>query len=364
MIGFTYNGVHCSTYGVGWAPDASARWWDGPEFSTYKKDVSWHRGGYWYGNSVNIREITLACYFEEIDIATRENIRRWLGRDTSGKLVFDDKTFMYYNVRPSKVVPGQIYNDTNGSYSGTFTVTFLATDPFGYLTRKYNTGGENDGAENYCGIISSGSMPQLPTTASRSFSVYNAGTEPCGLTIRLSGTCSRPIRFINDHNGTCCVISSLPVNNAILDIDGDTGMVTTYASGSSSRENGFAYHDYGIIKLDPCQRFGNVQYTAVENGTGYTITPEDFIVTEDILGGSAVLSPTTRSGRITSVDENANAFVCASVTGTGTLNLTGKMSIRVFNYIHIQEKNNSGNWITPTTLSLNSIEIDYKPSLL
>lgn len=289
MDGFTYNGVHCSTYGIEYLPDPSARWFDSPEFQLYKKDINWRNGGYYYGNSVEIREIRLECYFEEISIATREQIRKWLGRDTSGNLVFDERPFVYYKVRPKSIVTGKLYNDINDTYSGTLVIEFIAVDPFGYLTRKSNTGNENDNAEDYCGIKASADMPAAPTTSGTSFDVYNPGTEQCGLKIALKGSCSNAIRFFNERNNTRCVISSLPTSPIELRINGDTGLVTVYSSGIE--ENGFAHHDYGFIRLEP-----------------------------DV--------------------------------GTSK------------NHIVIQEKNSQGNWVTPTTLSLTSISIDYDPRLL
>ena len=294
MDGFTYNGIHCSTYGVYYIPDAEDRWFDDPEYEVAKKDVTWRNGGYFYGTYAKIRTFQLRCCFEEISTATREKIRRWLGRNTSGTLKFDDKQFVYYNVRPSAIVPGKIYLDTNESYSGTFTIKFMAEEPFGYLTRK--SGITSDHAEDYCGIVATASMPAAPTTSSRNFDVYNPGTEVCGLSIKLAGSCSNPIRFFNERNKTRCAISSLPSNSLYLDINGDTGNILTYLSTPNvGVEGGFAYHDQGFIRLEP------------DNVVNNTMT---------------------------------------------------------VNHIEIQEKNSQGNWVTPTSLSLTHISIDYNPRLL
>ena len=207
MDGFTYNGVHCSTYGVGYIPDASGRWFDGAKFDVYETDVSWKNGGYYYGNRAKNREFELRCYFEEITIKQREDIRKWLHRDTSGQLIFDSMPFVYWNVRPTGLATGNIYNDT-GKYSGTFSIKFTAYEPFGYLTRKYNTQSDNDNANDYCDLIAQESMPAAPTTSSSSFSVYNPGREVCGLTVRLRGSTSNPIMFKNATNNTSCIIQN------------------------------------------------------------------------------------------------------------------------------------------------------------
>lgn len=363
MDGFTYNGIHCSAYDVGYAPKADVRWWDDPSFETEKKEIAWRHGGYWYGTTVNIREIKLECYFEEITMATREKIRKWLGRTTSGKLVFDQRPFVYYNVRPESIVQGNLYNDRD-KYSGTFTVTFMATDPFGYLTRKANTSSDDDDASDYCGIVGVADMPAPPMPSSTTFDVYNPGTENCGLTIRLAGSCSNAIRFYNSRNNTSCIISALPSNGIILDLNGDTGMVSVYTSGSSTRENGFAYHDRGMVRLEPCETIDAVSYDAVQNGTTYTVTPSGVPVTKDLVGGRIrFATPSTKTGTIQSVNETNGTLTCV-VTGSGTLEEHGTMKLQSMNHITIQEKNDNGNWVTPTTLSLTSIAIDYSPRLL
>ena len=286
-MGFSYNGVHSDDMMVEFAPGPDFRWFGDPEFENYESDVGFHHGGYFYGSKVKSRTFVLKCYFEEITQRQREGIRRWLKRGTEGRLVFDDKPFVYWNVRPGKTVPGQMYY-SGDLYSGTFEITFTADDPFGYLTRKYNTGSETDDAEDYCDLIDQGQMPAAPTTSGTSFNVYNPGTEPCGLVLRLSGSTSNPIMFQNDENATRCILSDLPSNNLILEVDGDHGVCKTYISAMATEgEISFAYHDRGYVRLEPGM-----------------------------------------------------------------------------NTIYILEQNASGNWGARSSLSLNSISVDYQPRLL
>lgn len=284
---FSYNGTASSAFHVYYIPDAAARWFDGPDFDVYDSEVSWHHGGYYYGNSVKNRVFTLPCYYEEITKEQREQIRRWLHRDTSGQFMFLDRQFVYWNVRPTKIIKGTEYLDC-GYYSGTFEIEFTAYDPFGYLTRKSNDGNEDDTANDYCDLIDTSDMPAAPTTSSRTFNVYNPGREVCGLSIAMSGTVEHPIEFLNTDNQTRCIFQSLPTNDLKVAINGDTGKVITYvANDIINAENGYAYHDRGVIRLNPGM-----------------------------------------------------------------------------NTIMIMEKNDNGNWVTPTTLALTSIAIDYSPRIL
>lgn len=131
-------------------------------------------------------------------------------------------------------------------------------------------------------------MPLAPGTGVRQFNVYNPGTECCGLSLKLSGRVSNPVMFLNETNGTQCIIRSLPTNNLILSVDGDTGMcMVLYNILATTGEPAFAYHDRGFIRLE----------------------------TE-------------------------------------------------LNNIRIMEQNASGNWQAPSTLVLNTINIDYKPRIL
>ena len=287
LDGFYYNGTHSSEYHVDYIPDASDLWFTGNDFDVYDTEVAWHHGGYYYGNSVKKRTFTLKCFYEEITLKQREDIRKWLHRDTKGKLIFDNLPFVYWMVRPTKPVTGQEYLDC-GRYSGVFDIEFTAYEPFGYLTRKSNSGDEVDNANDYCDLILTSEMPAAPTTSSRTFDVYNPGREACGLQIIVSGTVSNPIEFLNETNKTRCIIQSLPTSNLRLDINGDTGVIKTYVAGQEAyADRGYAYHDRGFVRLEP-----------------------------------------------------------------GT------------NSIRIMEQNSSGNWVTPTTLSLTSIGVDYAPRIL
>lgn len=257
MFGFSYNGIHSSSYNVEYIPGPEDRWFNSPDFDTYSTDISWRNGGYYYGNSVKIREFKLNCWFSQITIRQRENIREWLRRDSYGQLIFDGMPFVYWNVRPTKVVTGKLYNDnldTDGSlvYSGTLTITFQAIDPFGYLTRKYNTGSEHDNVNDYCNMRNYWTREG---SSYRDVFVYNAGTERCGLSIVIGGTDDRTIRVLNNLNRSQCVLNSLPpwgsTAQSVLDINGDTGMVTVRLRNADTGDNGFAYHDRGMVTLEP-----------------------------------------------------------------------------------------------------------------
>ena len=362
MYGFIYGGIHSSEFGLYYTQTPDDKWFGDPEYDVYSDDIDWRHGGYYYGSKAKVRTFTLKCMFEEISIATRQAIKRWLGRDTSGKLIFDDMPFVYWNVRPGKIPVGNWYLDSDESHSGTVTITFVAYEPFGYLMRKYNTASSpNDGAEQYCDIISVDDMPAAPTTSSTSFDIYNPGTEECGLSIEISGSTTNPFRFFNAANQTMCVFGSLPSSNLHVTVDGDTGYVSMTADGS----NGYAYHDKGIVKLEPSYGRSGVDFVYNGlNGTTYAFTLSGYDVTRKMVGATMTiddLADTTFT--VTGVNASTNKIYCTR-TGDGTPPASGKCNFKTVNKISIEEYVNSSWTTTWSTLTINSISVDYNPRLL
>lgn len=361
MSGFAYNGVHCSTFGLYYIPTKEDQWFSDPEYDVYNNDVDWRNGGYYYASKAKVRTFTIKCYFEEIDVAKRQAMKEWLHRDSHGVLTFDDMPFVYWNVHPAKIPAGNWYIDNNDTHSGTVTITFNAYEPFGYLIRKSNNG-QDDGSEDYCHLINTSDMPTAPTTSSRSFDVYNPGTETCGMTIDIKASASNPIRFFNETNGTYCVFSSFPTGNLYLNIDGDTGYVGTHLANAAPTDNGFAYHDKGIVRLEPNYGRSDIQYkNGAKNGTEYQLDLVGYPVTAALRGGELKLSGGAKL-TIQSISTAFNRVYCTAST-TVTLPATGMCSIKTVNKLKIQEKI-SGSWTTPTSLTVSAISIDYRPRAL
>ena len=358
MTGFTYNGTHSSEFGLYYIPDETDSWIKDAEYDVYDADVSWKHGGYYYGNKTKVRTFTIKCMFEEIDVATRQAIKAWLHRDTNGTLVFDEIPFVYWNVHPGKIPVGEWYLDNNESHSGTVTITFNAYEPFGYLTRKSNRDIPPDNANDYCNLIDMHDMPADPTVSSTSFEIYNPGTENCGLTIEIAGTTSNPFRFYNNTNGTVCMFNSLPTSSLHLKIDGDTGFVSTFMSGSDSAENGFAYHDRGIVRLSPNYGRSNIAYRYLgKNGTLYIFELTGYTVTNNLIGANVMVGDIKFT--VASVSRVLNRVFCTAENNP-TFPESGTCTVRTMNNISIQEK--SGNsWVAPSTLSLSYISVDYRP---
>ena len=114
------------------------------------------------------------CYFENITRRGRERIRRWLDEKGSGWLIFDERPDVKYFVRPSKTNTGKIYMQSDGIernpwYNGTFTITFEASDPIGYLTRITDDDLLDNEQLHTCNIVRTDMMPAAPLASDSNF---------------------------------------------------------------------------------------------------------------------------------------------------------------------------------------------------
>lgn len=230
MSGFTYNGVHSERYNCYHIPNENDRWFSSPDFEVYESEVTGKHGGYGYGDRVKIRRFEMRVFYEDITEETREKIRAWLDRKTSGELIFDERPFVYYKVRPGKTVDGKKYASRHAgmsqeTYSGTFTVTFTAYEPFGFLKYKSYDGYDTDGAGIYTAMLETNEMPPAPTASSREFLLFNPGTEECGTILRIGGSAPSGLVIRNTANGNECRLLSLP-EQGYLEIDSTKGTVT------------------------------------------------------------------------------------------------------------------------------------------
>lgn len=360
LSGFTYNGIHSEDLGLYYLPTEEDRWFPDPEFEVYSSDIEWRHGGVYYDSKATIREFTLNCFFENIDIAKRQAIKAWLKRGTVGMLIFDEMPFVYWMVRPGKIPVGNWYYDQD-TYSGTVVVTFEAYNPFGYLTRKYNSVQATDHSEDYCHLLDADDMPDDPTPDDISFEVYNPGTETCGLSIEIAGSTSNPIRFRNETNGTFCEFKSLPDNGQTLCIDGETGLVYTVLN--NGMRISFNYHDKGVVRLEPNEGGSHIQYI-----NGSASGGECVIELVGYQATNALKDAEIRIGanemKIVTVNTANNRVYCEKVSsGSVSIPASGTCAIRNANSIVIEEYVNQ-EWTTPSTLDLDSIRVDYRPRLM
>lgn len=350
MDGFSFNGTHCSEFGIGYIPAPANRMLGVPEYSQIEETVTGRHGGYNHGNQVKIREFKLECYIEGASIETFERMYQWIHRDQAGKLIFDDRPFVYYNVYPSQKPTGKLYpsSDSCNSYnkdklwSGTLTLYFKAFEPFGYMNYTSYEGYDIDGASMYCGIIESHEMPPKIEPSVGDYLVYNPGTEVADTVIRISGTAPEGVSIVNYTTGDKCVLLTLPPDPDYLELDSQSGSVQQLPSKSESFA--FEYHDEGFIRLAPC--------TPYKKGIAITYKSDSNIVEmqgctfdESWIGKYIRINGEWK--RITYIQDDSHAVVNQLMNASGT---DQTMAV-VMNQISIEG----------TDVELTTFEIEYVP---
>ena len=212
MDGFTFAGVHSSALGCWYRPAAKARGDDMPDFEISDLNPESRDGGYYIGSRVRPREFDLDCYFEDVTEETLVGIYRWLRRDTAGRLIFDSKPFIYYDVILSKRISITLYDhaeDGVKKYSGTFTASFTCYEPFGKLLQLSYEDAATQRELICTGILPTRMMPEAPGVASRRFLLYNPGTERAHTILRLAGNVGDGMLIRNLTTGQRCKVIGL-----------------------------------------------------------------------------------------------------------------------------------------------------------
>lgn len=258
MHGFIQNGVHSSDMGVRYIPDAVERGDFYPDFEVLDFERSWGAGGEYFHSRVTTRTFVLSCYYDEITIAKRESIIKWLDRRSGGELIFDDRPYAIYYVHPTKKIEFKDQLQKNvltntDHYSGTFSITFSAYNPFAKLNDSTLPSNPSERMLAETGLLRNDQMPPLPNLDSTtSFLIYNPGTEWGYSTIRFSGSVgSEDMKIQNVTTGDVCVLKAglETYGDDYIEINSKTGRVELFSGSEHSLH--FAFHDEGYIRLVP-----------------------------------------------------------------------------------------------------------------
>ena len=100
-------------------------------------------------------------------------------------------------------------------------------------------------------------MPEAPSLASRSFLMYNPGTEAAHTIIRVAGDVGSGMLIRNLTTGQRCKVIDLEANSLlegqVLELDSYRGQTRTVLG--KHIETAFPFHDEGYITLAPCTPF-------------------------------------------------------------------------------------------------------------
>ena len=309
--------------------------------------VTGRDGGYYYGNQAKPKEFKLSCFFEKIPMHTYEAMMQWVGRDKEGRLIFDDRPFVYYTAISHKPPEGEVYR-TRGIggyvYSGKITLYFKAYDPYGKM--MYAACGEEDpdGAMEHCGMLPVSMMPSSPLAHPGSYLVYNPGTEMTEVTIKIAGSAPNGLEIRNETTGDVCQMLGVVTDPNWIEINSDEGSIKI----KPSTEDKFAFelHNLGYIRLAPCTPYlRNLSYE-MESGSDEIVVYEPYL-TQDMVGQYMYINGGWR--RIIYVRDDSHAVLAY----TPDVDLSGETVIVTMNVITLSGED----------LALTKFEIFYEPKV-
>lgn len=146
FTGFTFNGKHCSEFGLLRVSDGD-RYEDDLvlSLSDESAEVPGGVGHYYWGENIKQREFSISVAYDSVTEKDKRLIRKWLHPDDKlHELIFDEKPYVKYWVKCSKQVTAKelcfnenIDGKVRRIYKGEFQLEFTAYMPYGVNRWNY-----------------------------------------------------------------------------------------------------------------------------------------------------------------------------------------------------------------------------------
>ena len=310
-------------------PDASARGGHTTDYESYEAETDGRNGGYRYGTRVQPKEFSIDIYYENLERKQLNKLLALFDRKAKGELIFEDRPYAKYTAVPNGRIELQEYRENrNGQdlYHGTMTIPMKCYDPFA----KLDVSADLTAAAGEIYWPAASMRPAAPTASSKSFLVYNPGTEITPAIIRIAGSSGEEMIIRNKTTGQECMIRGMTAGmtgsaGKNLEINAETGRVELVGTG---RELAFELHDGGYISMAPNRNFEEeypVQYTS----GSVTITMQNG-ADQDMVGKYIYLEGAWR--RTTSYINATQMAISAAMAKSGT----AKAPIVTMNEIEIE----------------------------
>ena len=127
--GFTFCGVDVAKYGLTYAPEiANTFVFGNSTMSPNDEKFASHDGGVYYGTSVDPKDFSLRCFFEEkhINKGILDSIHNFFYPGRTGRLVFQERDWCWYTATVVNIDASDLTNYMNG----VITINFRAYYPY------------------------------------------------------------------------------------------------------------------------------------------------------------------------------------------------------------------------------------------
>ena len=273
--GFSFCGVDIAKFGLEYVPPLDQTYVFGSApYEVHQETFDAHHGGYFYGTTVQPKDFTLKCFYQDLHIAhgSLTAIENFFRRGKTGRLVFEHRDWLWYTA----TVVGVDLNDLRNYRNGFVTITLRAYYPFARHD-FISLGSEN--MLNYYIAANTGllSDEETPATSfndipnSTSIMLYNGGSERAGVAIAIAGDAGEDgVTIINHTTGQTAkfvVFNRASTTDVGKYIVSDCINGKTVLTDGTASQIGFLYHDHGFIELAPSYPIEREVYVSYEEGS-------------------------------------------------------------------------------------------------
>ena len=288
--GFSFCGVDIAKFGLEYVPPLDQTYVFGSApYEVHQETFDAHHGGYFYGTTVQPKDFTLKCLYQDQHIAhgSLAAIENFFRRGKTGRLVFEQREWLWYTA----TVIGVDLSDLRNYRNGFVTITMRAYYPF--ARHDYISIGDKNILDHYIaansGLLSDQETPATKfesMTASTNLMLYNGGSERASVAIAIAGEAGEGVTIINHTTGQTTkfiAFTKAITTDAQKYIISDALNGKTVLTDGTNAERGFLYHDHGFIELEPSypiERDVYVSYMADQN----TLTVIGAELGDDVVG--------------------------------------------------------------------------------
>ena len=299
--GFSFDGVDIADIGLTYAPEIGNIYVYKPAaYKLHEQAFDAHDGGYYYGNTMQPKDFSLRCIFEEQSVLDGVMTRiDWLfKRGRTGRLVFAKRPWLWYTATVVGVNTSGLTNRENG----VIVVQMRAYYPYArsdqyYTDREYteeelkvmqgtqledaleknrvirdiransaiayapliqpsedlhNNGRSNSNNQvAYDFTFGNTDATHFMTENLERFPVINPGTERAAVCVEVGGTFSKGLTITNHTNSQVCrFVGGVSDRAQYIQCDALNGRVSRHGSDGDVTLD-YLYHDYGFMYLEP-----------------------------------------------------------------------------------------------------------------
>lgn len=194
-VGFSFNGIHCSQFGLYRVANGDRySQYLSPQIANQVVDVNGVNGQYYFGSKTKESQFDLNLAFNDITELELRGIYQWVNSGV-GELIFDEVPYKKYfvtlaNQPQFSYIP--FIEQNNRVYKGEMTLSFINFDGYGYSVNKWSNQYSDENEELWLLssklVDNSSNKYDKYNSTSGKFQIYNAGDLPCDFLIELTFT--------------------------------------------------------------------------------------------------------------------------------------------------------------------------------